>query len=104
MKREADGKATCAGKLRSAPQRLQVFERPVYPAPGGRQIDSIKRLDIAYGGVEAKPQGLDVDPLTDRMSRRRLVWRPVPFCLSDLDGRFSYRNRRTVASRQIKKP
>jgi integrase len=46
MKRDADGKATFSGKLRSAPQRLQIFERLVYPVLGGRQIDSIKRKEI----------------------------------------------------------
>jgi integrase len=46
MKRDADGKPTFNGKLRSARTRLQVFERLVYPALGRRQIDSIKRSEI----------------------------------------------------------
>ena len=46
MTRDADGKATFSGKLRSAEQRLRVFERLIYPVLGPRQIDSIKRSEI----------------------------------------------------------
>jgi integrase len=46
MKRDADGKAMFSGKLRSAPQRLMVFERLVYPVLGARQIHGIKRSEI----------------------------------------------------------
>jgi integrase len=46
MTRDADGNVTFSGKLRSAPQRLQVFERLIYPALGARQIDSIRRSEI----------------------------------------------------------
>jgi integrase len=46
MTRDADGQATFSGKLRSAEQRLRVFERLIYPVLGPRQIDSIKRSEI----------------------------------------------------------
>ena len=46
MTRDAVGKATFSGKLRSAEQRLRVFERLIYPVLGTRQIDSIKRSEI----------------------------------------------------------
>jgi integrase len=48
MTRDADGKATFNGKLRSAEQRVKVFERLVYPEEiSKRQIEEIKRSDIA---------------------------------------------------------
>jgi integrase len=44
MKRDGGGKATFSGKLRSAKQRLKVFERLVYPDKiGACQIHGIKR-------------------------------------------------------------
>ena len=47
MKRDADGKATFSGKLRSAKQQLKVFERLVYPTKiGSYQIHEVKRSDI----------------------------------------------------------
>jgi integrase len=46
MTRDTDGNATFSGKLRSAPQRLKVFERLIFPVLGARQIDSIKRSEI----------------------------------------------------------
>jgi hypothetical protein len=47
MKRNADGKATFSGKLRSAKERLQTFERLVYPATiAGQQIDEIRRSEL----------------------------------------------------------
>jgi len=47
MKRDANGKATFSGELRSAEQRLKVFERLVYPEKiSGYQIDGIKRSDV----------------------------------------------------------
>jgi hypothetical protein len=46
MKRDADGKAMFSGKLRSAEQRLRVFERLIYPVLGDRQIDTVKRSEI----------------------------------------------------------
>ncbi len=43
----ADGKATFSGKLRSAKERLQTFERLVYPEKiAGHQIDEVKRSEI----------------------------------------------------------
>jgi hypothetical protein len=47
MTRDADGKATFSGKLRSAKERLQTFERLVYPEKiASRQIDEVKRSEI----------------------------------------------------------
>jgi integrase len=49
MTRDADGNATFAQdrKLRSAPERLAVFERHVYPNDiAGAQIEQIKRSEI----------------------------------------------------------
>jgi integrase len=49
MKRDADGNATFAEdrKLRSAPERLAVFERLLYPDDiAGRQIEEVKRSEI----------------------------------------------------------
>jgi hypothetical protein len=47
MKRGADGNATFeGGNIRSADQRLKVFERLIYPKLGPRQIDDIKRSEI----------------------------------------------------------
>jgi integrase len=47
MTRDAEGKPTFSGKLRSAPQRLNVFERLVYSDDVSRQqIDEIKRSNI----------------------------------------------------------
>ena len=47
MKRHAEGNATFeGGKLRSADQRLAVFERLIYPKLGQRPIDEIKRSEI----------------------------------------------------------
>jgi integrase len=48
MMRDADGKATFNGKLRSAEQRLKVFERLVYSEKiSAQQIDEIGRLQIS---------------------------------------------------------
>src|SRR6266478_1219438 len=48
MTRDVDGKATFSGKLRSAEQRLKVFERLVYPEKiSGQQIDEIGRFQIS---------------------------------------------------------
>jgi integrase len=46
MERDANGNATFSGKLRSAPQRLDAFERLVYPRVGDLQIDGLKRSKI----------------------------------------------------------
>jgi hypothetical protein len=47
MKRDASGRATFKGdKLRSADQRLAVFERLIYPKLGSFQIEDIKRSDV----------------------------------------------------------
>jgi integrase len=47
MVRHDDGTVTFSGKLRSAPQRLAVFERVIYPDKiASRQIDEIKRSEI----------------------------------------------------------
>src|SRR5215831_11225236 len=47
MKRDPNGKATFSGDLRSAEQRLKVFERLVYPEKiSGYQIDGVKRSDV----------------------------------------------------------
>jgi hypothetical protein len=47
MTRDADGKPTFNGKLRSAEQRLKVFERLVYPEEiSRRQVGEIRRSDI----------------------------------------------------------
>jgi integrase len=47
MKRAAGGDATFGGTLRSAKERLQIFERLVYPQPiAGRQIDEIRRSEL----------------------------------------------------------
>jgi hypothetical protein len=49
MTRDAKGNGTFAEnrKLRSAPERLAVFERPLYPDDiAGRQIEDIKRSEI----------------------------------------------------------
>jgi integrase len=57
MTRDADGKPTFNGKLRSAEQRLKAFERLVYPEEiSKRQIEEIGRSDIAglLGKIEVK--------------------------------------------------
>lgn len=49
MKRDADGKATFPAKrkLRSAPQRLEFFERVIYPDKiASRQLHEIKRSEV----------------------------------------------------------
>jgi integrase len=47
MTRDNGGKPTFNGKLRSAEQRLKIFERLVYPEKiSGQQIDEIKRSEI----------------------------------------------------------
>jgi len=49
MKRDADGKATFPDKrkLRSAPRRLEFFERVIYPDKiAGRQLHEIKRSEV----------------------------------------------------------
>jgi hypothetical protein len=47
MKRDANGRASFSGdRLRSANQRLAVFERLVYPKLGSLPIDEIKRSDL----------------------------------------------------------
>jgi integrase len=47
MKRDADGKATFSGKLRSAKERLQTFQRLIYPEKiADRQIDEVKRKEL----------------------------------------------------------
>jgi integrase len=46
MKRDADGKATFHGKVRSAPQKLDAFERLIYPAIGNTPINDLTRLEI----------------------------------------------------------
>jgi hypothetical protein len=46
MRRDADGKATFNGKLRSGAWRLSVLERLVYPKLGDRPITEIKRSEI----------------------------------------------------------
>jgi integrase len=47
MKRGANGNATFSGKLRSAKERLQTFERLIYPETvAGQQIDEIKRSEL----------------------------------------------------------
>ncbi len=47
MTRNADGKATFSGKLRSAPQRLAVFERLIYRDKiASRHVGEIKRSEI----------------------------------------------------------
>jgi integrase len=47
MVRHDNGSVTFSGKLRSAPQRLAVFERVIYPDKiAGRQIGDLKRLEI----------------------------------------------------------
>jgi integrase len=47
MVRDDDGSVTFSGKLRSAPQRLAVFERVIYPdKTAGRQIGEVKRSEI----------------------------------------------------------
>ena len=46
MERDAVGEATFSGKLRSAPQRLDAFERLVYPRVGNVQINELKRSKI----------------------------------------------------------
>jgi integrase len=47
MIRDADGKATFSGTLRSAPLRLRAFERWVFPTLGNKQIADIKRSDVS---------------------------------------------------------
>jgi integrase len=47
MKRDSSGKATFSGAdIRTGDQRLDVFERLVYPKFGARQIEDIKRSEI----------------------------------------------------------
>jgi integrase len=47
MMRDANGKVTFSGKLRSAEQRCKVFERSIYPEKiSGRQFEEIKRSEI----------------------------------------------------------
>jgi integrase len=47
MKRDAGAKATFSGKLRSAKERLQTFERLIYPEKvADRQIDEVKRKEL----------------------------------------------------------
>jgi hypothetical protein len=47
MKRDADGNATFSGNLRSAKERLQTFERLVYPETiAGRPIDEVRRSEL----------------------------------------------------------
>jgi Arm DNA-binding domain len=46
MERDAKGKATFKGRLRSAPEREAALTRLVYPKLGSRQIGDIKRSEI----------------------------------------------------------
>jgi integrase len=47
MRRDADGNATFkGGKIRSGSQRLDAFERLVYPRIGDKQIDEVMRSQI----------------------------------------------------------
>ena len=46
MKRDAEGKATFKGGLRSAPEREAALTRLVYPKLGARRIGDIKRSEI----------------------------------------------------------
>lgn len=47
MKRDADGKATFNGKLRSAEERLKTFERLIYPEKiASSQIDEVRRSEL----------------------------------------------------------
>lgn len=46
MTRNADGKSTFSGKLRSAEERMRTFERLVYPQIGAKLIEDVSRTDI----------------------------------------------------------
>jgi integrase len=75
MARDADGKAAFSGSDRTAPRRLDAFERLVYPEIGDVQIDELKRSQIVKMLDQIADQnGLVMADRTLAYVRRALNW------------------------------
>jgi integrase len=75
MVHDEDGNATFSGRLRSAPQRLDAFERLVWPRIGDSQIGELKRSQVV-GMLDqiAKENGPVMADRTLAYVRKALNW------------------------------